>query len=427
MRRGPMISNAIRSVAMIEPLGDYGIGGYAYELAEGLVANGVGVDIYTNPSRELGYLPLPRRHRLLPALGLFAFRQKDLFRRGAQFVSASGPGDSAAESKSGPPLRAGIPLYLRIRERLLPIELAVHMKISKYDLVWTQWLLPKPYSVAFLKHCRQLGIRVVHTVHNVLPHEPRPGDMATYGALYRNCDFLIVHSESARDCLLRTFPKLEARIIVSSLGLYTMFPRVPGSRSEVRQRLEIRDDQPTLLFYGGVRPYKNIDAVLEALRAPALKDAVLIVAGREMCYEDLVPGKPLGRTRRKAEQLGISDRVRLIGGTLSLRETAEIFEAADAVLLPYIESYGSALLLLSMTFGKYVVATQTGGMDEYLARYPRHVLVDEPIPASLAEGIRMCIARLASDGKPCEAPRIPELEWPQIAHDTLRKISASTS
>ena len=424
MRRGPMISNAIRSVAMIEPLGDYGIGGYTYELAEGLVSDGVNVDIYTEPDYALGNIGLPRRHRLLPALGHFTFRQRELFRQGAKSVAASGPVASAAESKSRPPLRAGIPLYLRIREKLLPIELAVHMKISKYDLVWTQWLLPKPYSVAFLKHCRQFGVRVVHTVHNVLPHEPLPGDSAKYEELYRNCDFLIVHSESSKASLEQLFPGLKARVIVAPVGLYTMYPRVPDLRSAFRERLGIRDDQPVLLFFGLVRPYKNIDAVLEALRAPALRDAVLIVAGREAHYVDLVPGEPLGRTRRRAEQLGVSDRVRLIGGTLSLRETAEVFEASDAALFPYVETYGSASLLLAMTFGKYIVVTQTGGLDEYLAQYPRHILVGAPSPAGLVEGIEVCVARLNSGAKTCEPPRIPELQWPSIAHDTLAKILA---
>jgi glycosyltransferase involved in cell wall biosynthesis len=76
-----------------------------------------------------------------------------------------------------------------------------------------------------------------------------------------------------------------------------------------------------------------------------------------------------------------------IGFTTSSNRTAEILEAADIVLLPYIESFGSGLLLLAMTFGKFIVATQTGGMDEYLARYPRHTLLEGPSSASVADGI----------------------------------------
>lgn len=41
-------------LALIEPLGDVGIGTYTYELAEGLVANGVHVDCIRRVSRLSG-------------------------------------------------------------------------------------------------------------------------------------------------------------------------------------------------------------------------------------------------------------------------------------------------------------------------------------------------------------------------------------
>jgi len=44
--------SAARSIAMIEPLGDYGIGSYVYELSEGLAAHGVRVDVSTYHGTE---------------------------------------------------------------------------------------------------------------------------------------------------------------------------------------------------------------------------------------------------------------------------------------------------------------------------------------------------------------------------------------
>ena len=36
------------------------------------------------------------------------------------------------------------------------------------------------------------------TVHNVLPHEPAPGDAELYGRFYRACDLLIVHNDASK-------------------------------------------------------------------------------------------------------------------------------------------------------------------------------------------------------------------------------------
>ena len=421
------MSSPISSIAMIEPFCDYGIGGYTYELAEGLAENGVHVDVYTGHGDMFREATLPRRHRLLPALGSFMFRQKELFQNGNGRLTPAPRAAVSPQPERRPPLRSKIVLYSKLRDALLPIEFALHLKRNKYDLVWTQWLPPEPYGAEFVRLCKRMGMRVAHTVHNVLPHETRAGDMAKYGVLYSKCDILIVHSQAAKALLLERFPTIEAKVVISPLGLYTMFPRVPEQRAKVRRRLGIEDGQAALLFFGGVRPYKNIEAVLEALQAGTLDGSILVVAGREMGYDDLIPGEPLGRTRKKVDELNVSDYVRLIAGTLGLRETAEIFEAADIVLLPYTESYGSAQLLLAMTYGKFVVATRVGGMDEYLSGYPRHVLIDGPGSASVAAAIARCMERLQHDGLPNTVERATELEWPQIARRILAEISGGSS
>lgn len=414
-------------IAMIEPLCDYGIGGYTYELAEGLAENGVHVDIYTQYGDMVREASLPRRHRLLPVLGSFVFRQRDLFHSGNGVRAPASKGGVPVEARNHPPLRSRIALYSNVRGALLPVELAWHLKRYRYDLVWTQWFPPEPYGSKLASFCKLLGMKVVHTAHNVLPHEPQPGDVAKYRALYSMCDFLIVHSQAAKTSLSEKFARIDAKLVVAPYGLYTMFPRVPDLKAEVRRRLGIEEDQVALLFFGGIRPYKNLDAVLTALRTAALGRAVLIVAGHEMGYDDLDPGEPLGRTKKTVEALKLSDRVRLVGGKLGLRDTAEIFEAADAVLLPYTESYGSGQLLLAMTYGKFIMATRAGGMDEYLTHYPRHVLIGGPDVPSVAEGIARCVDRLLDGRRSNEVSKFPELEWPQIARCTLLEIARRLS
>jgi glycosyltransferase involved in cell wall biosynthesis len=407
------MSGPIRSIALIDSDGGDGIGGYTYELAEGLAANGVAVDVYTNSRKPV--LALPRRHRVLPVLGAA------LFKRGSTRANEPPSGaDRSSRSVEQPP-RQATGLKSSIRQLILPLELALHLKRARYGLVWVQWP-GDVYQRAFYSWCRRLRIPLAHTVHNVLPHEERPDDVTAFHGLYQAADALVVHSYSALNELASLFPAVSSKAIVSRIGLYTTFTPDGAARRAMRQQLRVDEGQPLLLFFGGIRPYKNVDAVLAALAEPALRDACLVVAGREAGYPDHVLDDPLGRTRQRAQELGVSERIRLLPGRLSLDDTSALFQAADVLVLPYLKSYGSASLLLGMTFGKHIVATRTGGMDEYLANYPHHTLLAGCDAHSVADGLVRAQTQIgASSGDHRLA--MTDLEWPNIASRVLGHLT----
>ncbi len=409
-------------IAMIDGEGGYGIGGYTYELSEGLAANGIHVDVYSNSRSEFHRLNLPRHHRVFPVLGRALFKQRDALKHPVTSPVAQAEPSVVTGTASLAPRGRMHAVRSTLRDLFLPAEFAVHLKRQNYDLVWRQWG-EDVYGSRFSAICSTLGLRVVHTVHNVLPHEETDKDTFITSTLYRRADKLVAHSNWAKLELVRLFPGVEHKIIVARLGLYTMFPRVPRARKRVREALEIPQNKTALLFFGGVRPYKNIDSVLTAMTNPELGEPILVVAGAESGYTDCTPDDPLGRTRRIAKNLGIAGRVRLLPGPLDLQRTAELFEASDVLVLPYLKSYGSALLLLGMTFGKFIAATETGGMEEYLASYPRNILLKGPSPTDVTKGLALAIH--GSKGQPnSEAASMPELMWTNIARDVLTKITA---
>ena len=417
------MSSPIRSIAIIDPIGDFGIGGYVYELAEGLAANDVRVDVYTNGLSHMKDVSLPRHHRLLPLLGSPLFRQRRLIRAvldGSASLLRSGDSHHRGDL---PMVSRRTRWVTKAGDLLLPIELALYLKKCRYDLIWTQWPEMSRYGIRFWVLCKALGMWMVHTVHNVCPHEETSNDQALVRRVYEYSNSLIVHSEYSRQELLRMFPGCNGKTLLIRYGLYTMFPRLEGERRKLRERLSIPEDAVVLLFFGSVRPYKNIDAVLESMGNRRSENTILVVAGREFGYPDLVPGDPLGRTRRIASALGVLDRVRLIPGLLDLTATAGLFEMADILLLPYLKSYGSGVLLLGMTFGLHIAATKTGGMDEYLREYPACTLLDGSDTESVGEGMGQAIARLLQRGRPQHfTPH--DLEWRTIAKSTLQSLEA---
>jgi glycosyltransferase involved in cell wall biosynthesis len=416
------MSKPIRSIAIIDPIGDFGIGGYVYELAEGLCANGVEVDVYTSGRAQMKDLDLPRRHCLIPVLGSFLFRQQGQLR--AHLASAS-PEVRTGEGKrsdNGSKVGKRTEMLRTAVNFLMPLELAFHLKRRRYDLIWTQWPLMTNYGLRFWGACRALGMRMVHTVHNVLPHEDAERYRKQVGEVYRRSDTLIVHSDYSAQELLREFPACRGKALKMLFGLYTMYPKPQENESRLRERLGFPPDSTIVLFYGSIRPYKNLDAVLQALRGR--KDAILIVAGRESGYPDLVPGKPLGRTCRLAASLGVQDNIRLIPGMLDSQDTSNLFAASDVLILPYLQSYGSGSLLLGMTHGLHIVATRTGGMDEYLERYPARTLLDGVDTASVSEGLAAAMRSLVPGEK--RVIPLPHLDWGKIAGDVIKGLESGS-
>ena len=387
-----------------------GIGLYAHELAEGLCDNNCRVDLYTRATRDL--TTAPRRYRRLAVLGrslLLDGRMGGLAQAPRDLEIARGPGKRRQETVE------------RVRRWTLPTDLAVHCWRQKYDLVWTQW--PRLFGgTRFWGIASALGLPLVHTVHNVLPHEANARDVDQMRAVYAASRALIVHSEFSRGELLALYPEFASKVVVEAQGLYTTYPDARGKRDVVRQRLGVGANDTVVLAFGWIRAYKNVDALLVAMTDPRTAGTVVVVAGREGGREGHSTGSdPLAATRSRASELGVLPRTRLMPGPFDDEATAELFAASDIVALPYAKSYGSAQVLLAMSLGAYVLATRTGGMDEYLAPYAAHTLLDASDAPSVAAGMRAAMDRLSA--VPRETRVAPlGLTWRMVAARTIRAL-----
>ena len=77
------------------------------------------------------------------------------------------------------------------------LELEHEIRCGHYDVLHIQSFKKASAEMKLYVEMRRYYRMLVMTVHNVLPHEPAPGDTALYGRFYRACDLLIVHNDAS--------------------------------------------------------------------------------------------------------------------------------------------------------------------------------------------------------------------------------------
>lgn len=268
--------------------------------------------------------------------------------------------------------------------------------------LWWRWRQRRPHilhiqsllaprkEVLLFALCRWLGIRVVMTVHNVLPHEPRSFDKTLYSLYYRLADALILHSEQNRCQLLEMVPKLDKRWLhVVELGNYEHFRDLELDRQTARRQLGLPPQAQVVLFFGALRPYKGVDLLIEAVGPVrrACPAALFVVAGHVLVGEG-------AQYERQAAALGLrSEDLELRFSYLSTAHAVAYVCASDLVVLPYREISQSAVLLWAYSFGRPVLATRVGSFPECIEEGRSGWLVDKEDVA----GLQQTLIRILQD------------------------------
>jgi glycosyltransferase involved in cell wall biosynthesis len=264
------------------------------------------------------------------------------------------------------------------------------------DVVHFQWLAVQHLDGYLLPRGRPL----VLTAHDVLPREPRPGQLAAQRRLYDRFDAVVVHSSHGRRRLVEELG-LDAGVVhVIPHGAFAHLAAA-GGRPLAAELASV--ERPVVLCFGLIRPYKGIDVLLDAWQGSW--DAELWVVG--------LPRMDIAGLRAAAP-----DNVRFLARFVADDELPALFRRADLVVLPYREADQSGVLATALAFGKALLLSDVGGFAEVGAG--RLVAPGDPLALrdALAEliGDEAGRARLASAARAAAAG---PLSWDDVARRTL--------
>jgi len=157
-----------------------------------------------------------------------------------------------------------------------------------------------------------------------------------------------------------------------------------GDALAARKTLEISADRKVFLFYGTGARRKGLHVAVEAmLQLPPESPAFLLCAGQQ---------NPTGKTAAGLAQLVRQNRARLLDRYVSVVEEKICFAASDAVLLPYLNHFGtSGVLSRAMSAGKPVIVSD----EQLLGRLTREHRLGLVFPSANVSALAQSLRQMA--------------------------------
>jgi glycosyltransferase involved in cell wall biosynthesis len=177
----------------------------------------------------------------------------------------------------------------------------------------------------------------------------------------------------------------ERRVVVRYLGVdVERFKPDPRARRDWDARFGVQPGELVLSTVSYLRPFKNPQVLVEALKELARRDvrARLFVGGDG----DMLPG-----LKDLSAQLGIADRVCWLG---DVAEPKTLLQASDVFLLASVGEAFGLVLTEAMACGVPIVGSRSGSLPEVVEESQSGILSPPLDPVAFADAIE----RLAHDG-----------------------------
>ena len=225
--------------------------------------------------------------------------------------------------------------------------LHVHWPESSFNHgLWGARFTTESLLVA-LRRAKARGAQLVWTMHNLRAHEGRyPGPEEEFWARYLPLvDGVIALSPTSLERARAERPSL-----VDKRAFVVRHPHYRGeyldglSRSTARARLDLPEGVPVLAYFGQIKAYKNVPALVQTVRGMK-KEVILLVAGKVRDAE---------LANEVQACAGGDPRIRLALRHVDSDEAQVFFRAADLVVLPYRDILNSGSALLGLSFDRPV-------------------------------------------------------------------------
>ncbi|MDY0830147.1 hypothetical protein SK224_13520 [Microbacterium sp. BG28] len=275
-----------------------------------------------------------------------------------------------------------------------------HALFGRYDVIHFQWpenllrasnagkrLAKRAAFGAMLLRLRARRTPIVVTIHNLAPHEgPSRFERWALRDLHRRASSLVALNDTER------------------LSGFGAAPVMVIAHGDYRQRYRKRDVRVAVpgrvVFFGSIRAYKNVPALIDA--AAAVDGASVVIAGKPWNAE---VGAEIERSAAG------HDLVRLELRELGDDELVDEISRAELVALPYTTLYNSGAIFLALTLGVPVLAPSTASTRQIQQEVGEAwvLLYEDRLSSADVESALSVARRLREQGAP--GPNLSQRNW----------------
>ncbi|MBL6657914.1 MAG: glycosyltransferase family 4 protein [Flavobacteriales bacterium] len=247
-------------------------------------------------------------------------------------------------------------------------ELIVHV-FSTHNMAFFTYLISKFF-----------GFKIITISHDVSSFTNQ--DNSLYHRLIYNhwSEHIIVHNDYSRKNLLPLIsPKVHSKIRIIKHGGFTDLPDSNITKTIARKELKLDADSPYILFFGRFKPTKRLDVLLRAI--PKVNPNVRLIIAGDTGKENFE------KYQKIIDELNISQRLILDINYISDARRELYFKAVDAMILPYEIIFQSGVLLMAMSYGLPVVASNITPFEEVVEHNKNGLLFESLSIDDLADKI----------------------------------------
>lgn len=193
---------------------------------------------------------------------------------------------------------------------------------------------------------KMMGVKICWIFHNRIPHDcSRKAEIKNMEWLADFCNYIIVLSKTSMEYLPHARRNSRKCVYVPHINYIDNYP---ACKRNIRKEHEIAEDEFVFSFIGALRPYKNIEVVIQAYKDLSLKSTKLLIAGSE--------GKK-NYVSKLRMLCGEEKNIILDAGFISNSEMEAYLRASDVLTLPYdkVSSMNSGAMIMAFSYGRTVI------------------------------------------------------------------------
>lgn len=235
-------------------------------------------------------------------------------------------------------------------------------------------LFGMPYKILCIWLFSLFGGSIAWTLHNESPHDQKYLRLhyLIHKWLAKKSKLLLIHCETSKESFKSILDVDDSKF---RLVKHPYFPKNEISKQEALTRLaddffiELDPDLPTLLMFGQISHYKNIEVIAETINDLRL-DIQLIIAGP-------VKKGNLGLYAYLVELWEKNENIKLVCEFIEDHDIPIFMGVTDYFIFNYDRITSSGAFMMAMSYEKKIISPDVGCLSEF-ANHPNVQLFSNP-------------------------------------------------